>query len=1300
MPWSHVLELKMHTASSSLIRSNNSQQMYRNCFIEARTADGQYKKISLDEIKTNTLLTDEFLRLSPGTRAAVGEEGKQFPITVSFKNDRTQLLIPPNVAKLANKRFQEDYKHDSFVQLKFVIPGYYPAQSTTKQKQNSHEREAEPVTPQRLPSTDKGKNDSDDEDGGGSGRRKSMFNMNPMNMNIPKTPFHMPNMNMPKINMPKMNMNMPKMNMSNMKVPGFQGKQPEPERRTSFETPEKAPQESEQVRPKKRTEPLTQYNTQLESAISLPLEKIKYSHLEEQSQWFFPSGTTAYSLYLHIKAMQNLFPIDTSGFSDPYFYVYFADQNGHPIMPYDTHKSNINMTKILTVGLLQGNEVAQKNGYPYKSPVIPRTLSPNWNLDIKFSSEDLPAEMSNAMYILITIWDSNTLKSDASMGEVYIPISSAYTLKSPSKTYIPVISNKNIKTYSIQPTKTIQAKKLSPKTSFGIMTGSLSKVEFTTSDANDGEMIVVKLASQLRMLTSTDCAWPCRVLNVSFTGGLEEDIFHVFLGHEGLHLSSSPGASSKSKAASARMNVLRSCVEALPLEEGVHMVIPYSHIDLSATHILADNMLLVGLFIQRVVGNRVAGSNHIEKLREVPLDVIVSPCLAHDMYCFIQSRVSVNDVRQSLTEAMYTSEEEQDKIARVVQSELLATIETIEAVSMEGRGVLEDTLRLSFLQEKDEVSTSSDPGAGGVVKRSEYGMRTANKYTLALRYLTIKKSFYQLYLQYYIQYSILVGELDGAASKLPEVIFSAETISQITMRTKMILNGEETEAEDEDDGGDRAVDHVSLVQRLQVIMEHMDKDVRALIFQQIRQSTEVSAASNIEKTTKLLSQLIYDQYLLIIAYINSVLSEKGSKAVLKNEESKGVVRALIPGTGMVKNMFNSVGIGKKDDKIAAASINGAQVELDQAELDKNPQRKRDLIRFILTQDNLFEIHLSANLHSCSYRFSSRPVLSKCVDFDDLISKFYVLLNENLQMWNNRTLQHFKKVRDGSQNSFVPWELVALMDQKSGKELISSEIPETVQSQLNTQIGLKKIPVDFGNLSSLSLKRVIKINYKISSSIAKAYINIAGEYERVLNEKMLQLQKTATVVKRGVLRNLAHKSGLSLATNVLIVGPTRLLLTGSLATGSATGSTTSDGSDEEEIMAFLMSVANDSRRIRLIHIPESIASFDSGVASNLEKSLFTNTEYTSMLSSNQLLFSNAITTFESVTKHAMNALANQLIFNCADVRSFILEGFEEYLSKMLKLYNTPSKFSSFVFSLISAASYYCWNNLAILLLMIV
>ena len=126
--------------------------------------------------------------------------------------------------------------------------------------------------------------------------------------------------------------------------------------------------------------------------------------------------------------------------------------------------------------------------------------------------------------------------------------------------------------------------------------------------------------------------------------------------------------------------------------------------------------------------------------------------------------------------------------------------------------------------------------------------------------------------------------------------------------------------------------------------------------------------------------MIFFQYLAIVSYLTSIAQPDA----------------------LTSNGHGDVGSSGGGSGGAIASHS----DMHHRKYDSFPQLKRDLIGFVISNDNLLRERVSTVLASHNYAFTGNPLLSACIDFNRLILDFSVLLKQNIDFWNSRALHHF------------------------------------------------------------------------------------------------------------------------------------------------------------------------------------------------------------------------------------------------------------------------------------------------------
>ena len=451
-------------------------------------------------------------------------------------------------------------------------------------------------------------------------------------------------------------------------------------------------------------------------------------------------------------------------------------------------------------------------------------------------------------------------------------------------------------------------------------------------------------------------------------------------------------------------------------------------------------------------------------------------------------------------------------------------------------------------------------------------------------------------------------------------------------------------------------DFTALRRRVELLMHGLVGDVRAAIFRHYHQQQQLLAGNSggggggggrfgpggrvpLEER---LSDLIHDRFLTVLYYLSKSLHAEDEHV----RELAAAKRGLGGGEG---------GGGDDDDdddsdldegadgfdSFPASPVAGAGGQgVEKLYSSANPQRQRDLLGFIIAQEGAFEAQLTPLLrcHGLQYSAAAPPLLSLCIDYDALIDSFSELVDESIVQWSTRTLAHFMREtskqpqgQPQGQEEYTPWEITTMrveaseMSGASGAELFISRIPETVQTQLNVEIELKKLAapkpalrtrcltlagadaaetvdtaeqqllLDEGDedegaedalaeaLATLAKRRVQRMNLQVAAAVAKVFRALAGEYEAAVQRSVQSLVVLSVDGGNGGRASgRGGRGGGGGSVDVVGSGPTAL------------------GERKDELLCFLLSVANDCQRINDRHIPSSVASFADPAALELRQ----------------------------------------------------------------------------------------------------
>jgi hypothetical protein len=907
---------------------------------------------------------------------------------------------------------------------------------------------------------------------------------------------------------------------------------------------------------------------------------------------------------------------------------------------------------------------------------------------------------------------------------------------------------------------------------------------------------LVKLSLSSKPVQPTDVAWPAYILSRA-DKAVDPTVYFFSVSQDGLHIQADLATSS---SASDKAGILEECVEKVFSDKGkLHLVVKYESIRLDEVFVLCDSALLVGLQFRRKMaaatpsssssassssaggGGKGGGGPAKAVYRDIRFEFLIGPCLAEAIFVTLANKVSMHPLRSQLTAHVSSADKELEEsfysIAKLFQDSIYETICNISAATSDLRaleaGDSFDGRDSSGGDRKsvDSVQAEAKAGAGQVqaqgqgqghgqapeeaeaealvkaAERERLALREAetrrrlaevaewNKLlprllssrplssasslssSLTLKLLYLKKATLTIYLWYLIEQSPVHISADKHYVEASWILFD---------EIGAHVNSDLMDTEDLD----------SLLFRINDIMRKLEKEVRYQVLKAFR-VTNKSNDISLE-----LSRLIYEKFIMIGSMLLGTLeySELDFQARLKasNPSSRSGNPNPNPSEGVV----------------------AASYATPKSYVISNPQKKRDLIKFIIVSDNIFEEYCAAILRAHHYEFSKRPLLSLCINFDQLLEKFSTILDQNLLMWNTRIIKYFMNTRDGDSSSgydnpssgnpsnpsggnpnskadelllltdknkaaalaaspspapvpgssnssgkrggaeggggrvfLLPWDIGVFHEKDDETDLFVSNIPETIQLQLNVEIGLKKIApmhLDDGRdgqggvggeggglgQDEESLYRIDLMNNKIAQAIARSYITLAAEYEKVLLSPLVQTPDA-------FLADLAARH-LTPRSSILVESSSASPF------ASSTKNYAEAIEEKDELLCFLLSMINDCHRISGVHIPYSMQLFmhdyhrgrtpsarrkgargrgsiqstrDSFVSALGRDSLSAapgqgqgaGQDYESM---NIITFKTSLKALNAVSRKAINDLTNQIFLHC-ELRAYFLGGFDDF-----------------------------------------
>lgn len=170
-------------------------------------------------------------------------------------------------------------------------------------------------------------------------------------------------------------------------------------------------------------------------------------------------------------------------------------------------------------------------------------------------------------------------------------------------------------------------------------------------------------------------------------------------------------------------------------------------------------------------------------------------------------------------------------------------------------------------------------------------------------------------------------------------------------------------------------------------------DLKKSIDNIIKQKKE---SRNIEIGLSIINQLIYQQYLQFIIYLKYAIE------VSPNQTTN--TPTTTPDSSSKQSTASSstfLGFGKKSHP----TTSNPTTQQQSSSSSGKSKFHHDLINFIITEDLILERYLFPYLNCHSYTFLHQPVLSKCIEFKQLIYEFIQYLDSSISYWNTTAIRN-------------------------------------------------------------------------------------------------------------------------------------------------------------------------------------------------------------------------------------------------------------------------------------------------------
>lgn len=200
---------------------------------------------------------------------------------------------------------------------------------------------------------------------------------------------------------------------------------------------------------------------------------------------------------------------------------------------------------------------------------------------------------------------------------------------------------------------------------------------------------------------------------------------------------------------------------------------------------------------------------------------------------------------------------------------------------------------------------------------------------------------------------------------------------------------------------------------------------------------------------------------------------------------------------------------------------------DQKANSMTPQQQLTVLQVVLSLDNIFYVSFGPILSLFQMSFSNSPLLSNSLNFSDILQKFSVLLDIEMEKWRKSCMNVgssdvslLPSATNGDSYKVKLWELQKIdvdhVDMKVRKGMVISCFPRDIHQQILTEIELKIItPHPEWQRKFVLIAR--RLNTSVAASVSKTYRDLTGEIRAnavQLSDCMLNIAKIAQPVSLG------------------------------------------------------------------------------------------------------------------------------------------------------------------------------------------
>lgn len=737
-------------------------------------------------------------------------------------------------------------------------------------------------------------------------------------------------------------------------------------------------------------------------------------------------------------------------------------------------------------------------------------------------------------------------------------------------------------------------------------------------------------------------------------------------------------------------------------QQGVSLLIPFDQISKEDILIIGEATLIIRFSLKRII----KGATFAQfQTKELNVECMIGPCPAESLAALIIAGIEAVKIKQAVT----------DCTASLSKTMSVHDLNSVSMMLYEGFNTCMTEFRMSKVMLQSLLQRSHEEGDNELkpAKGEEEEERDHLLFKLLSPITGKRMSFTALQIRctrIYFCFNVLmnfaaecttfVDEDKVEVTSAPE--YTTHALQQLVQEVETGLQSLIINNDDDSSNSGSVVKARNEGLQLNEFAQFMDNllltftsKIRFMFVYFNQQKREGSEHEELE----LLNKWVYAVYLPIISFLHDCLAYDDQNGIASSEvdihqhshnQQRSGPLGLFTGIGR-----GITGLVSNENSPTKQSQQVQQQPSQQQPSGRDLALRKDLILFIISEDTIFEEYFQPILDAHGLYFNKPCILSKCVEFDTLLDQFARYVDDNIRGWNTKTVENLMTTVSQQQqqvsNGIFPWEITTLQHAQCATMIISN-VPEDIQMQLNIHIGLKKIPARNDRYSVDNIRRVFNLNKKIAAAVGKAYETIALYYSQVLDDVIEKQMKEREITGSDVhvlsaIVNTVGSVG-NLGVNVIMFGghalksvilhprhavraaflddsndaelAQQLQQQAQLQQAHILQAQQAQGSSENDLLFFIISIINDGDRFQTQRIPEAMTSFLNEYLDDDEADRIIIHGERGVREQFEESFARANKATNQLITEAINALSNEVLFS-TEVEPVFVDAIEKVLA---------------------------------------